>query len=79
MLKGICIRAGIKGVRCSPHTLRHSFAVHYLRAGGNLEYLRRILGHSNIPVTQRYLQSIQPTDTQKIHNELSPLGGKHER
>jgi integrase/recombinase XerD len=51
-----------------------SFAVHYLRSGGNLEYLRRILGHSSILVTQRYLQSIQPTDLRKIHNDLSPLG-----
>jgi integrase/recombinase XerD len=74
-LTKLCVRAVIKGVRCSPHTLRHSFAVHYLRNGGNLEYLRRILGHSSILVTQRYLQSIQPTDLQQIHNSLSPLGG----
>jgi integrase/recombinase XerD len=73
-LAKLCERCGVKGVRCSPHTLRHSFAVHYLKSGGNLEYLRRILGHSSILVTQRYLQSIQPTDLQKIHNDLSPLG-----
>jgi integrase/recombinase XerD len=73
-LTKLCIRAGIKGVRCSPHTLRHSFSVHYLKRGGNVEYLRRILGHSSVTTTQRYLQSIQPTDLQKIHNELSPLG-----
>jgi integrase/recombinase XerD len=73
-LAKLCERAGIRGVRCSPHTLRHSFACHYLKAGGNVEYLRRCLGHSNILTTQRYLQSVQPTDPQKIHNDLSPLG-----
>jgi integrase/recombinase XerD len=76
-IRKLCARAGVTGVRRSPHTLRHSFAVHYLRASGNLEYLRRILGDSNILITQRYLQSIQPTDLQKIHNNLSPLGRAH--
>jgi hypothetical protein len=37
-------------------------ACHYLKSEGNLEYLRRILRHSSILVTQRYLQSIQPED-----------------
>lgn len=59
-LRNLCRRAGITGVRCSPHTLRHSMACRYLKSGGNLEYLRRILGHSSILITQRYLQSIQP-------------------
>ena len=76
-LTKLCARASITGVRCSPHTHRHSFAVTYLRNGGNLEYLRRILGHSSILVTQRYLQSIQPTDLQKVHSSLSPLGRAH--
>jgi site-specific recombinase XerD len=56
--KVVCRKAGITGVRCSWHTLRHSFAVNYLRAGGNLYYLQRILGHSSITTTERYLRSL---------------------
>lgn len=50
-------RVGITGVRFSPHTLRHTFAVQYLRAGGNLFYLSKILGHTSVTTTQKYLQS----------------------
>jgi site-specific recombinase XerD len=71
--KELCGKLGITGVRCSPHTLRHTFAVSYLRAGGNLFYLSRILGHTNIKTTQRYLQSLGIEDLQKVHDGLSLL------
>lgn len=66
----------ISGIRFSPHTFRHSFAVSYLRNGGNLFYLSKILGHTSITTTQRYLQSIQPSDLQSAHNSLSPLSSR---
>ena len=63
----------ITGIRFSAHTLRHSFAVNYLRSGGNLYYLQRILGHSAIGTTQRYLQSLGATDLRAVHDRLSLL------
>jgi len=36
IIKGRCERAGITGLRCSPHTFRHTFAISYLRSGGDL-------------------------------------------
>ena len=66
-------KAGITGIRFSPHTLRHSFAVGYLRAGGNLFYLSRILGHTTTRTTERYLQSLGIEDLQAVHSRLSLL------
>jgi len=68
---------GIKNVRVSPHTIRHTFSVFYLRNGGNVEYLRKILGHSNITTTQKYLSSLGVEDLAVVHNNLSPLSQIH--
>lgn len=71
--KGLCKELKLVGVRCSPHTLRHTFAVNYLRAGGNLFYLSKILGHTSVKTTERYLQSLNVSDFQAVHNGLSIL------
>jgi integrase len=45
-------RAGIKNFRF--HDLRHTFASWYMMNGGDLYELAKILGHSNIKMTERY-------------------------
>lgn len=47
-------KSGVGHIR--PHDMRHSFAVNFLNRGGNLEHLQRLLGHSKITTTQRYLR-----------------------
>lgn len=41
--------------RLHPHLLRHTFATSYIMGGGNLEYLRILLGHYDYSITQKYL------------------------
>lgn len=51
--------AGIEGVRCSAHTFRHTFAVNYLAAGGDVYKLARLLGHESVTTTELYLRAFQ--------------------
>lgn len=52
-------RAGITKVgtgNLHPHHLRHSFAVNWIKRGGDFTRLNKILAHSDLSTTQFYLQ-----------------------
>lgn len=60
-------------VRCSPHTARHYYAQCNLRNGLDVYSLSRLLGHENINITKRYLQSIQDESILLLAAKSSPL------
>jgi integrase len=59
-----------KHLKGSPHRLRHSFAINWLRSGGDIVTLHKMLGHSKIQTTMEYLK-IVPADQGKELNKVS--------
>jgi site-specific recombinase XerD len=72
--KRILRRAGISGPRSGPHTLRHTFATEFLRRGGSLPALQRILGHADVSTTQIYMHLLMG-DLRREHSSASPAIG----
>jgi len=71
--KDHCKRLGITGVRTSFHTLRHGYALNHIREGGDVFSLQRILGHTDLSVTKRYV-GLTEGDLKMIHKKVSILG-----
>lgn len=69
-LKTIGERAGVPD--CHPHRFRHTFAINYLRNGGDPWTLQAILGHTTMHMVKRYLQLAQ-ADLDARHRLASPV------
>lgn len=56
MVKKVARNAGlINPERITPHCIRHFFACDFLRRGGDIRSLQKLLGHETLSVTQVYL------------------------
>lgn len=65
------------GTKCSilsvhPHRFRHTFAVEFLRNGGNVFELQQLLGHEDLDMVKRYVQLAQ-VDIEVIAKKASPV------
>jgi site-specific recombinase XerD len=60
------------GIAVHPYDLRHCFALFFLRNGGNVFALSRLLGHSTLTMTQKYLALVE-ADLKAQHSKASPL------
>ena len=59
------------GLHVWPHLLRHTFALLYIRNGGDPVTLQKIMGHSTLSMTIRYLNMIG-ADLKAAHEKFSP-------
>lgn len=60
-------------IRISPHTCRHYYAQTQLKNGCDLFTVSKLLGHTNINITKRYLLSMHDNDTLIMGAKTSPL------
>lgn len=66
------VRLGIQPPARMIHAFRHTFAINYLRAGGSVFHLQKVLGHSSLAMTRRYA-NLMTEDLQAVHEKLSLL------
>lgn len=59
LMKVLARKAGIEK-RVHYHGLRHTYAAHLMDSGVPIHYIRRMLGHSSIAITERYADHINP-------------------
>ena len=74
LVRSLGDKAGVKN--CHPHRLRHTFAIQYLRNGGDIFTLKNILGHNSLDMVEHYLQLAQ-SDTTSAHRKASPADRWH--
>ncbi|MFN8488098.1 MAG: tyrosine-type recombinase/integrase [Caldilineaceae bacterium] len=70
LLERLSEASGIK--KCSPHTLRRTFALWSLRNGMSIYHLQRLMGHADITVLRIYLDLAQG-DLQQAHNDFGAV------
>lgn len=71
-VKLLCGRLGFDPPGRTLHSFRHTFAVNYLRRGGSVFHLQKVLGHSTLEMTRRYANLVT-ADLQAVHERVSLL------
>jgi integrase/recombinase XerD len=71
-VKLLCKRLGFTPPARTLHAFRHTFATAYVRHGGSILHLQRVLGHTSLEMVRRYV-NLQTVDLQEVHARVSLL------
>lgn len=71
-MKKLTVKAGIAADRLSPHALRHFFALSFLKNGGDVMALQKLLGHASLDMVRNYV-NMSDDDALAKHRQASPL------
>ena len=71
-VKNFCKSLGFVPPRRTLHAFRQTFAINYIRRGGSVFHLQRVLGHSTLEMTRRYA-NLMTEDLQAMHQKVSLL------
>lgn len=74
----LCERLAIKSsvAHVFTHKFRYTFAIEFLRNGGNIFTLQKLLGHTTLDMVKRYL-AIAQSDVDRDHDRASPVENWH--
>lgn len=71
IVEAAAIEAKLNREHVGAHLLRHTFAVSYLRAGGDVFSLQKCLGHAGLAMTRHYAE-LADSDVMNKHRQYSP-------
>jgi len=69
----------VRHTRITPHTLRHTKAMHLLQAGVPLMTIKDILGHADVKSTEIYVQADLEMKEEALHRVGTPSGARRRK
>lgn len=72
ILKRLRAKTNVRG-RINPHAFRHAFAREYIRSGGDIATLAKILGHEDVNITASYYAVFDDRELREFHDKHSPM------
>jgi len=72
LFKRLARRAGVRG-KFNPHGFRHTFGKEYVKAGGDIFTLARIMGHENVNTTAGHYAIFTSEEVADAQEKYSPV------